>query len=100
MSRSRKRDVPSAAWLQQPHRRLFGEIWRWAGTFRKTEKNIGVDPTEIALQLAMLLSDAHYWSEHVTYAPLDWATGQDIQQSGGRREAYINVLRSADAGGL
>jgi len=32
------------------------------------------------------------------HAPIDWAAGQDIQQTGGRREAYIAALRAADAG--
>ncbi len=32
------------------HRRMFTDIWRWAGVFRKTEKNIGVDPVTISVE--------------------------------------------------
>ena len=49
------------------HKRLFGQVWEWAGSFRKTEKNIGVDPIQIAIQLLQLLDDTRYWIEHETY---------------------------------
>ena len=55
------------------HRRLFGDVWKWAGTFRLTEKNIGVDPIQIGVQLRMLLDDARYWADHKTYPPLEAA---------------------------
>ena len=49
------------------HRRLFGDIWDWAGAFRRTGKNIGVDPIQIAVQLRSLVDDARYWVGHKTY---------------------------------
>ncbi len=49
------------------HKRLFGKVWKWAGTFRRAEKNIGVDPVQIAIQLRQLLDDAQYWIENNTY---------------------------------
>lgn len=57
--------------LRQLHRKLFGEVWRWAGEFRQSEKNIGVDPINIAAELRVLQGDAAYWSEHGTYSPLE-----------------------------
>ena len=49
------------------HRHLFGDVWKWAGTFRKSEKNIGVDPAHIGMELRNLLEDAKYWIENQTY---------------------------------
>jgi len=49
------------------HKRLFGHVWDWAGTFRKTGKNIGVDPIHIPVELHMLMDDARYWAERKTY---------------------------------
>ena len=43
------------------HKRMFEEIWKWAGEFRKTEKNIGIDPVIIPIQLRYLLDDCKYW---------------------------------------
>ena len=52
---------------------LFGSVWKWAGTFRRTEMNIGVDPIQVAIQLRQLLDDAKYWVEHDTYSPKELA---------------------------
>ena len=35
------------------HKRLFGHVWDWAGTFRKTGKNIGVDPKPLPRYIAV-----------------------------------------------
>jgi Fic-DOC domain mobile mystery protein B len=50
------------------HKRLFGEVWEWAGTFRRTGKNIGIDPAHIAAELRMLMDNARYWADHNTYS--------------------------------
>ena len=64
--RRRKTDVLSEEFIRELHRRLFGDVWKWAGSFRRTEKNIGVDPVQIGVQLRMLLDDAPFWAEHGT----------------------------------
>ncbi|WP_235992111.1 mobile mystery protein B [Taishania pollutisoli] len=48
---------------------MYGEIWKWAGTFRKSEKNIGVKSYLVATDLKYLLDDARFWVEHETYSP-------------------------------
>jgi Fic-DOC domain mobile mystery protein B len=55
------------------HARLFGEVWDWAGTFRRSGKNIGVDPVQIGVQLRQLMGDARYWADHGTYSPSEAA---------------------------
>ena len=49
------------------HKRMFGNVWKWAGTFRNSNKNIGVDKYEIGIKLRDLLDDCRYWIEHKTY---------------------------------
>ena len=66
-------DVLSEAFVLELHKRLFGSVWKWAGTFRRTEKNIGVDPIQVVIQLRQLLDDAKYWIEHGTYSPKELA---------------------------
>jgi len=66
---ARQRDLLSARFIRTLHRRMFGGVWRWAGAFRTTEKNIGVAPEQISTQLKLLLDDARYWIEHTTYGP-------------------------------
>jgi Fic-DOC domain mobile mystery protein B len=49
------------------HKRLFGDVWDWAGTFRRTGKSIGIDPIHIAVELRTLMGDAKYWADNKTY---------------------------------
>jgi Fic-DOC domain mobile mystery protein B len=39
------------------HRRMFGDVWRWAGTPRRTLKNLGVPVEQIRPALRDLLTD-------------------------------------------
>jgi Fic-DOC domain mobile mystery protein B len=65
----RPRDVLSEEFLTDLHRRMFRRVWRWAGTFRRTERNIGVDAYRIPMELRQLLDDCRYWIEHETFEP-------------------------------
>lgn len=51
------------------HKRMYAEVWAWAGEFRKTNKNIGVDKWQIPTELRYLLDDVRYWHENNTYPP-------------------------------
>lgn len=51
------------------HKRMFGNVWKWAGIFRKTNKNIGIDKYLIATQLKALCNDTLFWIENKTYTP-------------------------------
>ena len=55
------------------HKRLFGKVWKWAGNFRRTEKNIGIVPSQLAVQLRQLLDDTNYWIEHGTWSSKELA---------------------------
>lgn len=57
----------SVDFVQTFHKRMFGDVWQWAGTFRTTERNIGIQAYRIATELAALLSDVRFWIEHETY---------------------------------
>lgn len=71
LNRRRKTDVLTEQFMRTLHRQMFGDVWKWAGQFRQTEKNIGIDPVQIAVQLKMLLDDARYWADNDTFAPLE-----------------------------
>lgn len=66
---ARKRKVLDERFLTDLHKRMFGRVWRWAGKFRHTERNVGVAPYRIATDLRQLLDDSRYWIEHDTYPP-------------------------------
>jgi len=51
------------------HKKMFGTVWNWAGTKRKTNKNIGVDKTQISVELRKLIDDCKFWIDNSTYNP-------------------------------
>lgn len=56
--------------VRKLHRRLYGDIWSWAGAFRKHEMNIGVSPEEIAVELRTALDTiSHRWRETADWMP-------------------------------
>ena len=139
LGRRRNSDVLTDGFVRALHKRLFGDVWTWAGTYRIREKSIGIDPLQISVQFHQLLGNAQHWAEQATYdpleaaarfhhrmvqihpfpngngrharistdvyleeyfkyAPIEWASGFDLQADNDRRTAYIAALRAADAG--
>lgn len=62
------KDVLNESFMRRLHKRMFGHVWRWAGTFRKSDKNIGVSWYMISSELKSLCDDVHYWIEHETFS--------------------------------
>ena len=73
LSNTRKRDPLCETFVRELHKRMFGEVWMWAGSFRITEKNIDVDPTQISVEIRKLLDDARHWIDKNTYKSVEFA---------------------------
>lgn len=69
LSRKRK-DLLSLRFIETLHKRMFGKTWKWAGQIRETEKNIGIDPHNIRVELKKLCEDVQAQLENKSY-PLD-----------------------------
>jgi len=63
-----KEKILSEEFIKLVHKKMLGDVWEWAGKFRKSEKNIGVDWIRIGVELRMLLDDTKYWIENNTYS--------------------------------
>jgi Fic-DOC domain mobile mystery protein B len=68
-SRFTKDQILTEEFILSVHRRMFSEVWAWAGTKRKSNKNIGVDKFQISAELRILLDDCRYWIDNGTYNP-------------------------------
>lgn len=68
--RLKHKNLLEERFLRNLHKRMFGKVWKWAGTFRKTTKNIGVAAWDIQVGLRTLLDDTHFWVENETF-PID-----------------------------
>jgi Fic-DOC domain mobile mystery protein B len=64
---ARKRDLLSEKFIKDLHERMLGDVWRWAGKFRTTERNLGIHYFEIPMAVRELLEDAKTWGQHNTY---------------------------------
>ena len=53
--------------VMRVHKKMFGKVWNWAGTKRRSNKNIGVDKVQIGVELKKLLDDCNFWLSHKTY---------------------------------
>jgi len=68
---SKQKDLLSEKFIKLLHKKMFNLVWRWAGKFRTTERNIGVAPYLISTQLKNLFDDVNYWIENKTYSPVE-----------------------------
>lgn len=66
---SARDDTLTIGFAMDLHKALFTNVWSWAGTFRQTEKNIGIDPLHISVSLKNLIDDLSAWKEFETYPP-------------------------------
>lgn len=62
-------DLLAEDFVKTLHKRMLGEVWKWAGTYRQGELNIGIAPHLILAQMPPMLDDMRYWLEHNTYPP-------------------------------
>ena len=60
-------NILSVVFVQTLHKHLFGEVWAWAGQYRRTERNIGIAAYRIPQEISAALDDVTYWMEHGTY---------------------------------
>ncbi len=59
--------ILTVKFIKEVHRKMFSEVWNWAGTFRNPNKNIGVDKHQIHSQLLSMLDDCKFWINNKTY---------------------------------
>jgi Fic-DOC domain mobile mystery protein B len=63
----RRTRVLSADFVRALHRRMFDRTWKWAGSFRTTDKNIGVPAHQIPTALRNGLDDAEHGLENEVF---------------------------------
>jgi Fic-DOC domain mobile mystery protein B len=66
---SRRRELLSEKFIRDLHKQMLGDVWRWAGNFRATARNLGINHWEIPVALRQLLDDAKTWIEYKSYPP-------------------------------
>lgn len=62
------KDVLNESFMKLLHSKMFCNVWKWAGTFRQSEKSIGVSWYRISIELRKLCDDIKYWIENKTFS--------------------------------
>lgn len=65
--RQRRREPLEEGFVRDLHRMMFDKTWRWAGTFRSSNKNIGVDSHQVSMRLRELLDNTRYQRDHQAF---------------------------------
>lgn len=66
---ARRRDMLTENFIRNLHKQMLGDVWRWAGKFRTSERSIGIAHYEIPIAVRQLLDDAKAWIEYQSYPP-------------------------------
>jgi len=62
-------DILHEIFIRELHKQMYRDVWRWAGDFRKTNKNIGVDKYQVPVVLRQLIDDCKSWIANKIFAP-------------------------------
>lgn len=74
LSRSLKAEmIFTEKFIRNLHKRMYGSVWSWAGSFRATNKNLGVDKWQIPVALNDFCKDAQYWVKNEIFPPDEMA---------------------------
>ena len=71
--RFKPEQVFTERFIRNLHKRMYKNVWKWAGDFRKSQKNLGIEYWNIPSEVKVLCEDALYWLEHETYPPDEFA---------------------------
>lgn len=63
-----KEKILSEDFVKELHKKMFGDVWAWAGKFRLTEKNLGIKSEKISTTLKQLNDDCLFWMNSKTYS--------------------------------
>lgn len=67
-NRFKKEKIVTEEFVKELHKRMFGEVWDWAGKYRRSEKNLGVKFHLIGTSLKQLNDDCFFWIENHSFS--------------------------------
>lgn len=70
LEKTKPKDILNETFIRKLHKRMFGNVWKWAGIFRQSDKNIGGRWYQISTDLKDLCDDTGLWVDRRS-EPLD-----------------------------
>jgi Fic-DOC domain mobile mystery protein B len=65
------KNILTDTFFKELHHKMFGSVWTWAGKYRKSNKNIGIDWPDVSVEVKKICDDTRYWIENKTYSRND-----------------------------
>jgi len=62
-------DLTNEAFICDAHKAMYADVWRWAGSYRTTDRNIGVEAHDIRVQMRLFTDDARFWITEGVFPP-------------------------------
>lgn len=62
-----KKEILNESFTRLLHKKMYGDVWSWAGTYRLTAKTIGIDSSQISTQVLNLMKDTETWIANQSY---------------------------------
>jgi len=62
------KDILNESFMKLLHRKMLCNVWKWAGKFRRSDKNIGVPWNSVPIHLKQLCDDVKYWIDNKTFS--------------------------------
>ena len=73
IERTKPTNILNEQFIKKLHERMFGNVWRWAGQFRRSDKNIGVSWQQVPVCLKNMCDDVPVWIQSQTESPQEMA---------------------------
>lgn len=73
LSGHRRHHLDDPEFLKHVHKEMFGQTWRWAGHYRKSDKNLGKPWVMIPEEMKKACDDFRHWLENRTYDAVEIA---------------------------
>lgn len=61
-------EIFTEKFIRKVHKRMYGDVWKWAGEFRRSNKNIGCEWIQVPIELKRLCDDVIFWVKNKTYS--------------------------------
>jgi len=73
IEKTKPTDILNEQFIKQLHKRMFGNVWKWAGQFRRSGKNIGVLWHQIPENIKNMCDDVLEWIQSQYESPEEMA---------------------------
>lgn len=62
-----KREILEEPFVRGLHKKMYQDVWKWAGQYRTSQKTIGIKAHQISTQIILLMQDTQTWIDHSSY---------------------------------